>query len=65
MTTTAPKTTTNTIKRSAGQLRLNSDDNRTNSSVSILVEGDPQELMHTEPLKIITEVDGRITKNNI
>jgi len=62
MTTAVPKTTTNTAKRSAGQLRVNSGDNRTNSSVSILVEGNPQELMHTEPLKIITEVDGRITK---
>jgi hypothetical protein len=65
MTTTAPKAIATTTKRSAGQIRLNSDDSRTNSSVSIIIEGNRKESMHTEPLKIITEVDGRITKNNI
>ncbi len=60
MTTLAPRTAAPTAKRSAGQLRLNSDANGTNNSVSIIVGGNPQESTHPEPLNVITEVDGII-----
>lgn len=59
MTTIAPKTTSLTTKRSAGQTRVNSDDSRSSSSVSIIVGGNLQESINPEPLKIITEVDGK------
>lgn len=65
MTTVPPKTTASTAKRISGQARLNSDDSRASSTVSILVGGNSQESMHQEPLRIITEVDGNIIHKNI
>ncbi len=62
---TAPKTATSTIKRGAGQLRPTSGESGMSSSASIIVGNNPQESMHSEPLKIIAEVDGIITKKII
>ncbi len=62
---TAPKTATSTIKRGAGQLRPTSGESGMSSSTSIIVGNNPQESMHSEPLKIIAEVDGIITKKSI
>jgi hypothetical protein len=56
MTTNGPKTATTTRKRGAGHARPNSGES--SNSLSIITGINPQESMHSEPLKIIAEVDG-------
>jgi hypothetical protein len=65
MTTIGAKTAASTVKRGLSQVRINSGESGTSiSSVSIVIGSNPQETMHSEPLKIITEVDGMITTKN-
>lgn len=62
MPTSPPKTAATTFKRGAGRTRATSSGSRRSSSVSITVGGNGQDSVHSEALKIITEVDGMRTQ---
>jgi hypothetical protein len=60
--TETSKTATSTAKRGSNQSRPNSGGSSASSIVSIVVGKHPPESIHSQQLKIITEVDGIIIK---
>lgn len=68
MTTTASKASMSTTKRmiGAGKGRPNSDATQTSSSgTSLIVPIKSQVAIRARPVKVITEVDGKINNENI
>ena len=65
LTINAPKTATATAKRGIGQGRPGSGETQTTHNVSIITGSNAPESILSEPLKIITEVDGMSVKYKI
>lgn len=59
VTINAPKTATANTKRGIGQTRPGSGETQTTHNLSIITGSNAPESILSEPLKIITEVDGR------